>query len=303
MITTASRRQIIVGAAACAAVPAGLARGATGPATTPAAASSRKSYAAGRFGQVHWRAVTPGNETARHPVVCLHPTPFSGLIFERFLVALGCDRVAMAPDMPGYGDSDAPESKPTIDAYADALAADVAGAILGPFDVVGYGAGAGLAIELALRDTTRVRAIVLIEPPLRSRAETAAQQVFKAPKTISIAGRHLSQMWQACIAPASPVWPIYDFSRQFADTIRRPATSWWVDSVMADHDAAASLARVTQPVLILDPDDKLHAENFSQDPSPAAFTRVSRPDWGWGFLDVNADASATLVRMFLDEAR
>ncbi|MBM3515241.1 MAG: alpha/beta hydrolase [Alphaproteobacteria bacterium] len=299
MIPTASRRQIIVGAAACAAVPAGFACGAT----VPAAASSRKSYSAGRFGQVHWRAVMPGNETTRHPIVCLHPTPFSGLIFERLLVALGPDRVAMAPDMPGYGDSDAPETKPTIDAYIDAVAADVAGAISGPFDMVGYGTGARLAIELALRDTTKVRSLVLIEPPLQPRADATAQQVFKTPKTISIAGRHLSQMWQACFAPASPDWPLYDFSRQFADTIRRPATSWWVDSIMADHDAAASLARVTQPVLILDPDDKLHAEGFSQDPGNAAFTRVSRPDWGFGFLDVNADASATLVRTFLDEAR
>ncbi len=299
MIPTVPRRQIIVGAAACAAVPAGLARGATGP----AAASSRKSYSAGRFGQVHWRTVMPGNETARPPVVCLHPTPFSGLIFERLLVALGRDRVAMAPDMPGYGDSDAPESKPTIDAYVDALAADVAGAMLGPFDVVGYGTGAGMALELALRDTTKVRSLVLIEPPLQRRTDATAQQVFKTPKTISIAGRHLSQMWQACIAPASPDWPLYDFSRQFADAIRRPATSWWVDSVMADHDAAASLARVTQPVLILDPDDNLHTEVFSQDSGIATFTRVSRPDWGWGFLDVNADASATLVRRFLDEAR
>ena len=80
----------------------------------------RRDYLDGRFGQVHYRIARPDNPTAV-PLACFHPSPSSGWLYGRLLAEMGRDRIAVAPDTPGFGESDAPQKAPEIEDYAAAM--------------------------------------------------------------------------------------------------------------------------------------------------------------------------------------
>ena len=65
----------------------------------------RRDYAEARFGQVHYRIAEPKLPT-QTPLMCFHLSPSSGRIYGRLLADMGRDRIALAPDTPGFGDSD-----------------------------------------------------------------------------------------------------------------------------------------------------------------------------------------------------
>ena len=81
-----------------------------------------RSYTDGSFGQIHLRAVSPAPESSHLPLYCLHQSPKCGLEFETFMREMGEDRTVVAPDYPGYGQSDAPalQELATVPAYAEA---------------------------------------------------------------------------------------------------------------------------------------------------------------------------------------
>ena len=74
----------------------------------------KRAYVDGRYGQMHYRiAVPPQADTTEHPpIIFFHQSPSSGRPFEGLVSEMGRDRIAMAVDTPGFGDSDAPPSPP-----------------------------------------------------------------------------------------------------------------------------------------------------------------------------------------------
>ena len=127
----------------------------------------RRHYIEGTFGQVHLRHAG-AHDSARLPVICLHQSPKSGRQFVPLLDALSRDRLAIAPDYPGMGESDPPPVDPpvTIADYVNSVVA-----VLDAFDVatchvVGHHTGALVAAELATRHPERVKSIVSIAAPV-----------------------------------------------------------------------------------------------------------------------------------------
>jgi hypothetical protein len=81
----------------------------------------RMAYADGPWGQIHYRVVAPTARTSRLPLLCLHASPLSGIVYDQWLPEIGRDRLALAPDTPGYGSSAAPPQPPAIADYAAAM--------------------------------------------------------------------------------------------------------------------------------------------------------------------------------------
>jgi pimeloyl-ACP methyl ester carboxylesterase len=127
----------------------------------------RKMYVDCRFGQLHLHTSFPssGGFDELTPVLCVAPPSLTGRTFRPLLRDLGRDRSVYAPDLPGSGESDAPDHAPTVADQAAAFIDLIDSLRLKQVDVIGYQAGSLAAIELALARPEQVRRIVLIGVP------------------------------------------------------------------------------------------------------------------------------------------
>ncbi len=140
---------------------------------------TRRAYFDVRYGQLHVRTAFPatGGFDEQAPLVCLHDAGGGG----RGGGAAGCwaggggggvwggvwpaggaaPRSVYAPDLPGSGESDPPEGDAALGAAAAVLdlAADLR---LRRIDLLGVGAGAGVAIDVARSAPEQVGRIVSV---------------------------------------------------------------------------------------------------------------------------------------------
>lgn len=98
------------------------------------------------------------------PVILLHGSHRSSYLFQPVLANLGRSYTVIAPDRPGYGDSDAiGESEPLPDMatfasrFSRALGVETA-------HWIGESRGGGICITLAAREPRAVRSLVLLAP-------------------------------------------------------------------------------------------------------------------------------------------
>src|SRR3979411_2643996 len=88
---------------------------------------TRRAYFDCKFGQLHVRTAFPttGGFDEEVTLLCLHPIDSSSRTFSRLLTELADVRSVYAPDLPGYGESDA---SPTCSVAEAAIAiSDLAG--------------------------------------------------------------------------------------------------------------------------------------------------------------------------------
>lgn len=266
--------------------------------TTPQAV--RRQYVDGRFGQIHLRVAKPDSDSERLPLVCFHMSPNSSRIYQTFLGHMGCDRVAVAPDTPGFGESDPPPSKPSIADYAAAMTDFLDALGLNQVDVMGYHTGSEICVALALQQPQRVRKLVLTSAPIFSDEELDEFRNHYAKPEISEDGSHVAEKWRSHLYWAGPGWTMDHVGVQFADAMRRPDISWWGHSAAFDFPTKDKLAQVPQPVLVLNPNDDLVEHSRRADGIMQNGRIHELPDWGHGYLDLHTDKACMLVREFLD---
>lgn len=116
------------------------------------------------LGELELRTVAAG-DPSDPVVVLLHGGGIDSatLSWRELIPALSDDYRVLAPDLPGYGESDTPERIPTTDYYVRVLerfldAEDVDSAAL-----VGASMGGGIAIGYALSHPERVDAVVAVD--------------------------------------------------------------------------------------------------------------------------------------------
>jgi pimeloyl-ACP methyl ester carboxylesterase len=100
------------------------------------------------------------------------------VIWRRVVPSLAADRLVLAPDLPGLGQSPPVDDRFDLRTVADALARDLPQRIAGgAFDLVGNSLGGAIALLLAARHPELVRRLVLVSPAgfaPRPRAVSAA---------------------------------------------------------------------------------------------------------------------------------
>jgi len=118
---------------------------------------------------------TTGGFDEQVTLFCLHPIDSSSRIFSRFLAEIADLRSVYAPDLPGYGESDAAPNGGALDGAAaiSDLAHDLR---LRQIDLLGVGFGAVVAAELAASRPELVRRLVLAFHPDAERTATFEQQ-------------------------------------------------------------------------------------------------------------------------------
>ncbi|MCB1004719.1 MAG: alpha/beta hydrolase [Acidimicrobiales bacterium] len=268
-------------------------------------AAVRRGYVDVDHGQVHVR-IAGADRTQRPPLVCLHMSPASGLVYERFAAVAGSDRTVLALDTPGYGGSDPLPPLPTIGDYADVVAQVVeAAGLAGPVDLLGYHTGSLTAVELAGRRPDLVRRVVAVSMPVFTAAELERLHgVYPEEPIFTEDGARLLATWR---------WFVEFFDVGGANTVEQAARifharlsggerHWWGHHAAFDYDVVPALAQVRSPLLVLNPADDL----TEQTRRAAAHLRHGRveehPEWTHGFLDNHTRAAAAAVLDFLDGA-
>ncbi|MEP6462439.1 MAG: alpha/beta hydrolase [Frankiaceae bacterium] len=108
----------------------------------------------------------PAGTASARPVLLLHGVPQTALVWRSLLPQLAVDRVVLAPDLKGLGDSEVagPYDVPTL---VRELAALVLHEVDGEIDVVGHDWGGSLGLALAAGRPDLVRRLVVINASYR----------------------------------------------------------------------------------------------------------------------------------------
>jgi pimeloyl-ACP methyl ester carboxylesterase len=127
----------------------------------------RKMYVDCRFGQLHMHTSFPssGGFDELTPLICVATPGHTGRLFRPVLRDLGRDRSVYAPDLPGSGESDAPDHALTIADFSAAFVDLIDSLRLKQVDVLGYQSGSLAAVELTIARPEQVRRVALIGVP------------------------------------------------------------------------------------------------------------------------------------------
>jgi pimeloyl-ACP methyl ester carboxylesterase len=116
--------------------------------------------------------VRPGDDDS--PVICLHGIWDDGKYFAELALAGAFDGQKMYLfDLRGHGESDKPEVGYGLNNYADDIIAFITERRLDNVVLVGHSLGALTSLLVAAEMPDRIRAIVLEDPPLPLRSESA----------------------------------------------------------------------------------------------------------------------------------
>jgi len=266
-------------------------------------ATVRRAYVDVAHGQVHLR-VAGQRATGRPPLVCLHMSPASGLVYERFAAVAGADRTVLAPDTPGFGVSDPLPAYPTIGDYARVVAevVEAAGPVT-PVDLLGYHTGSLTAVELAVRRPDLVRRIVTVSMPVFTASELERlRRVYAQEPIFTEDGARLLEKWR---------WFIDFFGVGRANTVEQAARifyarlsggerHWWGHRAAFEYDLVPALERLQAPILVLNIADDLTEQTRRAAPHLRTGRVEEHPEWTHGFLDNDTDAAAQAVLDYLD---
>lgn len=218
--------------------------------TTPppgAAASAvvriRRGYFECRFGQLHVHHAIPGGGGFEEgtPMLALHPATHSGRLFRALLSALGRDRSAFAPDLPGFGESDAPAGV-SIAEQAAAIGDFLDTMRLRQVDLLGCGLGACIALELAATQPT-IRRVVIAALPTGNTP--------RPPQSADGADAYLREVWAGARADCSADAPIANVIAACGERLRNAAAASYAAAAGQDYPLRERLARISQPLLVL----------------------------------------------------
>jgi len=260
-----------------------------------------RQYVDSRFGQSHLYRAGPVRDSGKRPLVCFHMSPHSGLYFEDLLAEMGRDRLAVAIDTPGFGNSDAPPERPTIADFAASMGDVVEALGIATADILGDHTGSKVAIEFARRRPARVERMILLSLGVWT-DEESAHGVAEAPRELHEDGRTPVMWWTRAVRMSMKGRSIDKMGRNFFATQLHHRTTHWGHVAAAGYRAQDALPLVDKPIMILNPEDDLYAITPRAQPylvHPHSHIR-NLPGWGPGFLEVKTLEVATLMRAFLD---
>lgn len=262
----------------------------------------QRLYLDARFGQMHVRAAKPQQTPTARPLLCFHLSPLSGVVFETWLGEIGKDRLAFAPDTPGYGMSDPPPTQPTIADFAAAMGDLMDVLALEEADVMGYHTGSKICVELARQRPEQIKHLVLVSAPVYTDTELASQYAQMGEvHPPADDGSHLTEAWAGHWRWRGPEQTAAKLMRVFPDALRGGERRPWGHRAAFSYQHKDNLPDVAQPVLVINPKDDLTTYTARIEPYLNNGRIVDMPHWGHGFLDYHAAEAGKLIRTFLEE--
>lgn len=215
----------------------------------------RRGYFECRYGQLHVHNAMPpgGGFEEGTPLLCVHDLDLggSGRVFTRLLAVAGQDRSVYAPDVPGFGESDPPPSRPALGDYAAVLGDFLDNMRLRHVALLGLRMGALLAAELAVARPNQIGRVVMVSVPLLSEAERHA---LGAPAPAAPASPFRPPQWQRWALEAAAHYPLRERLPKLTQrllVLRARDDLWDATARVRDVVPAARVSELDQPALEL----------------------------------------------------
>jgi pimeloyl-ACP methyl ester carboxylesterase len=190
-------------------------------------------------------------------VLLLHGFPLSRAMWVDQLSGIGSIYRVIAPDLRGHGESPVPEGVYTMDSMADDVVELLETLeISGPVVVGGLSMGGYVALSLAARYPTRVRALMLMDtkaaadtPEAAQAREVTAQAVLAADSAAPVVDAMLPRLFGKMTREQHPerVEPIKDIMSRMSPR----GIAGAVRGMAARPDRRADLPKIVVPTLIL----------------------------------------------------
>ncbi len=257
---------LLAGTAPLAAAPA--------PAGPPATDREHRVYVDGPWGQIHVRIAGPeGGPT----VLLIHKMVWSSIEFARvqpLLAARGIRSIAV--DLPGYGLSDEPPSRPSTEQYADALLPVLDQLHVRRAVVAGTNTGSTIAAAFGLRHPDRTADLILEGLPIFKGA--ALDAVLAEPefdRTARPDGATLMARWHAIDAMAKGTLPPDAIQTSVLQFFSAGPHYLYGHQAIFRYDLESALGRLAVPVMLLTyPGDQLDPQARAAKAAHPAFTLV-----------------------------
>jgi pimeloyl-ACP methyl ester carboxylesterase len=256
----------------------------------------RRRYVDTPSGQLHLR--TAGSPD-REPLVLIHQTSSSSAMFEPMMRELAADFWLIAPDVPGFGQSDPPASPLTLDSYVRPVLAALRRLEIETASLFGHHSGTAVALRLEQLAPGMARRVVLSGPAVLSDEVKAMLATSVRPVEPAADGSHLAAMWRR-IRDKDPDAPLALSQRETVLNLIAGQVYDKMYRALIDYDFLADAARLSCPVLVVAGDrDPLAG---AVEPTVARLARGRRamvPGAGTYICDRRAAELAELVRGFV----
>ncbi len=303
-----SRRQILMSAAAVSASSAlslspAHAREVRGDVTI------ERRYVTCRYGQLHVHIARPSNpaQQTQNPILCFHPSPASGWYYRDLIADLGRDRVAIAVDTPGYGESDRPPEVPEMSGYSGAMADALEALDYGgdknyaKVDLLGYHTGCLIAVDLAIERPDLVRKLCLVAVPYYD-SDAQQQEMLNRQNRMPYTedGTRVFEMWDNTVKRRAEGVSLEQAIKIFQERLRGGDTEWWAYESVFTYPSAERFPLVTQPMALLNPHGVLYEETLAAAKAVPSATLVDLPQLSHGVFSVGSPIIAEETRKVLD---
>ncbi len=241
---------------------------------------TRRGYAQGPYGQVHFHEAGPADGP---PLVLLHQAPVSARQFEPVYPRLAARGIrAIGVDMPGFGFSDPTPFVPGVEDYATAIPAVLDSLGINRASILGHHTGALVATEVALQFPARIERLLLNGPLPLEDAERAQWLEYCRNEEIPFReqrdGSHFAKLFQVRYGFAGDSVPVGTVTRYIVETLSGLAPFWYGHHAAFVYDHAAGMRRVAHPTLILtNTGDQIYEH--------AQRARALRPDFAYRELE------------------
>ena len=170
-----------------------------------------KGYVETSEGQIHYRML--GKPSSQLPIVFLHQTSSSSVMYEALMRELQNDFSTLAFDTPGFGNSFFPSGKPTVPYYARIIQEALKALEVKQCFLFGHHTGAAIAVEMAITSPTLVRQLALSGPSCLTPEERTARIEKIRPLKIDKDGNHLLFAWKRAKGKDDR-WPLWLVHRE-----------------------------------------------------------------------------------------
>jgi pimeloyl-ACP methyl ester carboxylesterase len=209
--------------------------------------SIRKGYVDTPDGQIHFRQC---KTVTGVPLVLLHQTASSGMMFERMMTLLSDSFHTLAPDTPGFGASFSPPGPFTVHYLASTLHTALTHLGVVSCYLFGHHTGSAIAVQMAHDHPNLVKKMILSGPPLLSEAQVNGLKASLKPFELADNGSHLTQVWER-IRKRDYALPLETVHREVLLTQSAREAAQTAYQAVFEQPFKAQLAALEIPILVM----------------------------------------------------